>query len=119
MGGVAGRRGGRRSCVSQPRGRSGSELVKTEGGRGRPLFRRVRQGIHRPGWRLRQGRALRGSTCGSRPLTPAMPERLRGRLWQVATKRVEYEAEVREGEDAPKQRRMFIRLEPATGARAA
>lgn len=80
----------------------------------RPPVRPAKKGTHRQRWRLRQGRALRGSTCGSRPLTPAMPERLRGRLWQVATKRIEYGPGTQGGKDTAPRRRMFIGHESAT-----
>lgn len=69
--------------------------------------------------RRRRGRAQRGSTCGSRPLTPAVPERLRGRLWPEATKRIEYGTRVLEGKDNAPRRRMFIGHEPTKGSRAA
>ena len=69
--------------------------------------------------RRRRGRAQRGSMCGSRPLTPAVPERLRGRLWPVATKRIEYGTRAQEGKDTAARWRMFIGHEPATGSRAA
>ena len=97
----------------------GSGLMRTDLGSVQPPFRRTPEGTHRQKRRLWRGRAQRGSTCGSRPLTPAVPERLEGRLWPVAKKRNEYGTRAQEGKDTAPRRRMFIGHEPAKGSRAA
>ena len=97
----------------------GSGLMRTDLGPVQPPFRRTPEGTHRQKRRLWRGRAQRGSTCGSRPLTPAVPERLGGRLWPVAKKRNEYGTRAQEGKDTAPRRRMFIGHEPVKGIRAA
>ena len=107
-----------RSCVDQPDCLKGSRPMRTDLGFGAAACQAGTGRTHRLK-RRRRGRAQRGSTCGSRPLTPAVPERLRGRLWPEATKRIEYGTRVLEGKDNAPRRRMFIVHEPTKGSRAA
>ena len=107
-----------RSCVDQPDCLKGSRPMRTDLGFGAAACQAGTGRTHRLK-RRRRGRAQRGSTCGSRPLTPAVPERLRGRLWPEATKRIEYGTRVLEGKDNAPRRRMFIGHEPTKGSRAA
>ena len=107
-----------RSCVDQPDCLKGSRPMRTDLGFGATACQAGTGRTHRLK-RRRRGRAQRGSTCGSRPLTPAVPERLEGRLWPVAKKRNEYGTRAQEGKDTAPRRRMFIGHEPAKGSRAA
>ena len=107
-----------RSCVDQPDCLKGSRPMRTDLGFGAAACQAGTGRTHRLK-RRRRGRAQRGSTCGSRPLTPAVPERLRGRLWPEATKRIEYGTRGLDGKDTPSRWRMFIGHEPAIGGRAA
>lgn len=107
-----------RSCVDQPDCLKSSRPMRTDLGFGAAACQAGTGRTHLLK-RRRRGRALRGSMCGSRPLTPAVPERLRGRLWPEATKRIEYGTRVLEGKDTAPRRRMFIGHEPTTGSCAA
>ncbi len=108
-----------RSCVDQPVCLKQQRPMRTDLWLGATASQAGTSGTHRQMRRLRRGKAQRGSTCGSRPLTPAVPDRLRGRLWPVATKRNEYGTWALEGKDTAKRWRMFIGREPAKGRRAA
>ena len=108
-----------RSCVDQPDCLKSSRPMRTDLGFGAAACQAGNGGTRRRKRQRRRGRALRGSMCGSRPLTPAVPERLRGRLWPEATKRIEYGTRGLDGKDTPSRWRMFIGHEPAKGSRAA